>query len=220
MKEEYKDFRNRLHQACDDAGVPSPGFGRQTKLAADLKVSQEASRKWLNGESIPRKKKLEELAKYLGVDSYWLAFGEKASSKVVEKQFSGQGAENLVSGLLSMLGGTVGHLKPTDAMGDKADLVLTVAGKTLFIEVKQPSGKAPTYKVRFNRDNKGVTTIVPFLKSGTAAYLYSFSPEEIGRFPLVNGSPEAEVEFDFDSNQLKTPLGLKSAMKEIGELYH
>lgn len=70
------DFARRLTQSCDESPlVPEHGRGRQVYLAKKLKVTQEAVRKWLVGESLPRPDKIGDLAKVLGVDPVWLQLG-------------------------------------------------------------------------------------------------------------------------------------------------
>jgi len=70
------DFRQRLLQACHESlVVPQYGKGQQTFIAGELGVSQEAVRKWLAGETVPRMKKSIQLAELLGVKHSWLMLG-------------------------------------------------------------------------------------------------------------------------------------------------
>lgn len=70
------NFSKRLLKACNESSVvPRYGKGQQTFIAGELKVSQEAVRKWLAGETVPRMKKSLELAELLGVKHSWLMLG-------------------------------------------------------------------------------------------------------------------------------------------------
>ena len=69
-------FHGRLNEACSvSPKVPRFGKGQQTCIARELGCSQEAVRKWFAGESIPRAKMGQKLAKFLDVDSAWLLMG-------------------------------------------------------------------------------------------------------------------------------------------------
>ena len=67
---ERESFSHRLALACDKAGLPI--HGRQADLAARLKLTPKAVSKWFNGESIPRKDKMEKLANVLGTTAAYL----------------------------------------------------------------------------------------------------------------------------------------------------
>ena len=66
-----EEFSQRLAQACSKAGIAA--YGRQAKLAAMMKLTPKAVSKWFNGESIPGKENLKELATALGTTSAYLA---------------------------------------------------------------------------------------------------------------------------------------------------
>ncbi|OLY71081.1 ribonuclease BN [Citrobacter braakii] len=65
-----KDFSHRLALACDKAGLPV--HGRQAEIAKKMKLTPKAVSKWFNGESIPRRGKLQELAASIGTTSTYL----------------------------------------------------------------------------------------------------------------------------------------------------
>jgi len=69
-------FSGRLNALLDHYGVPPKHDGRQVQLKLDLKVSQEASRKWLEGESIPREEKIISICKLYPCRKAWLQHGE------------------------------------------------------------------------------------------------------------------------------------------------
>lgn len=65
-----KRFSSRLLQACDKAGLQS--HGRQTEIAKRMGITPKAVSKWFNGESIPRRGKLRELADLVGTTAAYL----------------------------------------------------------------------------------------------------------------------------------------------------
>lgn len=76
------DFYRRLEKACSDSpDVPPKNAGRQLYIAKKMAVSQEASRKWFAGESIPRVAAMKKLASLLNVPHSWLAVGTSATEQ-------------------------------------------------------------------------------------------------------------------------------------------
>lgn len=65
-----KDFSHRLALACDKAGLHS--HGRQADIAKRMKLTPKAVSKWFNGESIPRRGRLQELATLIGTTGSYL----------------------------------------------------------------------------------------------------------------------------------------------------
>lgn len=68
-----EEFSARLAQACKEAGLDE--HGRGMAIARALSVTSKAVSKWLNAESVPRQDKMNELAKFLRVDVFWLQHG-------------------------------------------------------------------------------------------------------------------------------------------------
>ncbi|SEN73111.1 hypothetical protein SAMN05216325_1442 [Nitrosomonas marina] len=66
-------FSKRLKELCDEKNLPE--YGRQTLLRKKFGVSQEAVRKWLDGESIPKHSHKVALCDYFGVNFEWLSTG-------------------------------------------------------------------------------------------------------------------------------------------------
>jgi len=74
------EFKDRLIRACNaNTIVPPYGGGRQSFIARQLNVSQEATRKWFSGESKPRAAMMKKLSALLGVEHVWLALGTDES---------------------------------------------------------------------------------------------------------------------------------------------
>lgn len=97
------EFAKRLTQACDESPlVPEHGRGRQVYLAKKLKVTQEAVRKWLVGESLPRPDKIGDLAKVLAVDPVWLQLGT-SPLEIAEKRQAALRGDAAVYGAMSYL---------------------------------------------------------------------------------------------------------------------
>ncbi|WP_261791461.1 S24 family peptidase [Candidatus Erwinia dacicola] len=70
QEKERDDFPRRLALACNKAGMQE--HGRQAEIASRLKVTPKAVSKWFNGESVPRREKIEALARLLGTTSSFL----------------------------------------------------------------------------------------------------------------------------------------------------
>jgi transcriptional regulator with XRE-family HTH domain len=97
------EFSRRLKQACDESPiVPEHGKGRQVYLAKKMNVTQEAVRKWLEGESLPRPDKIALLAKTLGVDPLWLQLGT-SPLEIAQKREVALRGDAAVYGVMSYL---------------------------------------------------------------------------------------------------------------------
>ena len=86
------EFSKRLREAFQRGGV---NIDSPTRLAGDFsdrysgnKVSQQAVRKWLNGEAIPSQEKIQVLAAWLGVGTEWLRYGKGGATAPVTQQAS------------------------------------------------------------------------------------------------------------------------------------
>ena len=81
------DFSARLNSACSDAKQPiQEGRGRRSELrrrvlSQGLKVSGEAVRKWLSGETIPSMDNIRFIAIALDVEADWLLTGRRAKNE-------------------------------------------------------------------------------------------------------------------------------------------
>jgi hypothetical protein len=77
--EERKDFSSRLHIALSDRGL-STSPSALTRLfnfyAPEDTMSLTGVRKWLIGETIPRRRRIAVLAQITGVHAAWLQYGE------------------------------------------------------------------------------------------------------------------------------------------------
>lgn len=65
-----QDFSKRLALACEKAGFQT--HGRQAEIAKKMKLTPKAVSKWFNGEAIPRRGKLQDLAALLGTSATYL----------------------------------------------------------------------------------------------------------------------------------------------------
>jgi len=65
-----KEFSLRLALACDKAGLHS--HGRQADIAKRMRLTPKAVSKWFNGEAIPRRGRLQELATIIGTSGSYL----------------------------------------------------------------------------------------------------------------------------------------------------
>lgn len=126
------EFDRRLVQACDESPlVPEHGKGRQVYLAKKLKVTQEAVRKWLVGESLPRPDKIGDLAKVLGVDPVWLQLGT-SPLEIADKRQAALRGDAAVYGVMSYLLLAGYHVAIPQA-DDKVDVFAIKHGTQLAI---------------------------------------------------------------------------------------
>ena len=134
-----KAFAGRLRQACDDSQyVPEYGKGRQVVIANRLKVSQEAVRKWFEGESVPRPQKMKQLASFLGVDHAWLALGVKSEMRhedVLRAKRTGSASVYMVTGLIMLEGGKCAWPSETDPRNEYVDVYAIIRGIQTSIHV-------------------------------------------------------------------------------------
>lgn len=69
-------FSQRLNSLLNYYNAPGKHEGRQVLLSKKMGVSQEAARKWLEGESIPREDKIIQLCQIYPCRKSWLQHGE------------------------------------------------------------------------------------------------------------------------------------------------
>jgi len=78
------EFGERLQKALALRGVKKHGSGAWLHRLTD--VTPKAASKWLNGESVPRREKIVQIANETGVRSEWLEYG-------AEPMFPGESVE-------------------------------------------------------------------------------------------------------------------------------
>lgn len=78
-----QDFSKRLALACEKVGFQI--HGRQAEIAKKMKLTPKAVSKWFNGEAIPRRGKLQELAALLGTSAAFL-LGDVPEDGIIKKQ--------------------------------------------------------------------------------------------------------------------------------------
>lgn len=136
-------FSQRLTQACDDNPlIPDYGHGRQVTIANKLGISQEAVRKYFSGDAVPRRKKMEKLAEYLGVSIEWLSLGitptlDRTAKKEMVRVV--KGAIHMLAGMIALEGGNFAFPTPDDTKkyidlysikdGQKVDFHVSVGRK-------------------------------------------------------------------------------------------
>jgi len=131
-------FHQRLRQACaDHPDIPDYGKGLQTELAKHMRVSQEAVRKWLAGETQPRQPAMIRLSKFLGVEYVWLALGTSETEFARLKQVSAEhdGAVHALIAFMILKGYNVAF--PTDEV-TQADIHAIGHGVQRNLAVRLP----------------------------------------------------------------------------------
>jgi len=71
-----QQFAKRLNELLDYYKVPAKQSGRQQAVKAVLGVSQEAVRKWAEGEAIPRHERIITICEVYPCRTAWLEYGE------------------------------------------------------------------------------------------------------------------------------------------------
>lgn len=69
------EFSQRMNYVADKLKIPPKGKNRQSVIGKLFGVSQEAARKWLEGESIPKNETCIEIALKADVSFEWLMTG-------------------------------------------------------------------------------------------------------------------------------------------------
>lgn len=169
-----KAFAQRFKQACDDSvTVPEYGKGRQVVIAKKLSVTQEAVRKWFEGDAMPKPPKMKALANFLDVDEAWLALGTKAEVDRNERRRLNRlssGAVCMVTGLILMEGGNVAGPRDDDPRRDHVDLYAIMRGVQIAIYVSSSREiEKGVYEFVVPRDFKDVRC-VGFINLGAGRF--------------------------------------------------
>lgn len=156
------NFATRLLEACNASeDIPDYGKGQQTEIAARLDVSQEAVRKWLAGETVPRSAMSKRLAALLGVKHSWLMLGTAHGEIEVDVKL----ARRHTACVYAVMSYVVASSRGATFSGDDAvdDLTLIDGGRLLKVCVEMADRPSEgVYEVRFSESQKnaGVTVAV------------------------------------------------------------
>ena len=184
-------FSQRLRQACaEHPNVPEYGKGEQTYLAKNLKVSQEAVRKWFSGESQPRQAIMIRLARLLDVEYVWLALGtsEIEFGRLRELSKTQDAAVHALISFLILKGYNVAF--PSDD-SDRADLHAIGHGVQRNLVVRTPSAVSKKdYNFRFPPADQQISMIaaVPKLEASVAYDFVWIDPDDLRRCGQRDGS--------------------------------
>jgi transcriptional regulator with XRE-family HTH domain len=156
------NFATRLLEACNASDeIPDYGKGQQTAIAARLNVSQEAVRKWLAGETVPRAALSKRLAALLGVKHSWLMLGTAHGEIEVDIKLARRHKSCVYAVMTYVVGAGMGATFSGDDAVD--DITLIDGGRLLRVSVEmsdRPSNGV--YEVKFSESqrNAGVTVAV------------------------------------------------------------
>ena len=181
---DHREFAKRLKQACDrSSDVPPFGKGQQTWLADRMGLSQEAVRRYFEGQSRPRPKLMTQLAKILNVDESWLALGKTTDlSDDKRKQYSqkANAASYMLFGIFMGAGYTCAFAEDGE---EGVDFYAIRGGKQIVVSVTvglQKTKNSYTATVRENAKNRlnlcviniepGVSDVLVMDKEGVAAH--------------------------------------------------
>lgn len=138
-----KAFAERMHEVCDDMGLPAER-GRQSDLARHFGVTPKAARKWLNGDNYPELPLAIRIANWAQVNITWLLQG------------SGLKRGNRIDGKVAVLDEALHSLPPelgTDLV-DNLRAKLVRAGK---LQVQEPAGRYETMLRAYEKELGGKT---------------------------------------------------------------
>jgi hypothetical protein len=149
----HPEFAARLQQACDsNPSIPPHNHGRLQYITDQLAkrfgvmgnkgnpLTAESVRKWLYGETLPRKDAMRALAVLTGQDEAWLSIGtvpELPKKVALLRDARADGAVNLVAGLARMAGAAPAFPRKGDTYDEQhsVDLHLTIHGAHFFCHV-------------------------------------------------------------------------------------
>lgn len=156
------NFATRLLEACNACpDIPDYGKGQQTEIAVRLNVSQEAVRKWLAGETVPRAALSKRLAQLLGVKHSWLMLGTAHGEIEVDIRLARRHKACVYAVMAYVVGIGRGATFSVDDAVD--DLTLIEGGRLLKVCTEMADrGSDGVYEVKFSEAQKkaGVTVAV------------------------------------------------------------
>lgn len=156
------NFATRLLEACNASDeIPDYGKGQQTEIAARLNVSQEAVRKWLAGETVPRSAMSKRLAELLGVKHSWLMLGTAHGEIEVDIRLARRHKACVYAVMSYVVGAGKGATFSDEEAVD--DITLIDGGRLLRVSVEMADRPSEGfYEVKFSepQKNTGVTVAV------------------------------------------------------------
>lgn len=147
-------FAARLNKALDGAAGIRPERGRNTDLHTELSklgvsATKQATHKWLTGASIPERSHIEKLAKWLGVRTEWLEYGQ---GEMMEAAHSSPSSADIVRKMLEKHGKSLtadARNKIVEAVESEAPPLVSLGGDELaVIRVRPGELSIPQYDVR------------------------------------------------------------------------
>lgn len=147
-------FAARLNKALDGAAGIRPERGRNTDLHTELSklgvsATKQATHKWLTGASIPERSHIEQLAKWLGVRTEWLEYGQ---GEMVGATHSSPSSADIVRKMLEKHGKSLSadaRNKIVEAVESEASPLAPLADDDLaVIRVRPGELSIPQYDVR------------------------------------------------------------------------
>ncbi len=75
-------FHKRLNKALDERGFPAKDQGRASRLAQDLGVTPAAAARWVSGEAVPERFRVEEIARLYDIGLSYLEVGHDPATQI------------------------------------------------------------------------------------------------------------------------------------------
>lgn len=183
---QHGDFAARLNKACDEmkAIVPSAGEGRGVVLSKKLKVSPEAVRKWLSGESRPRVSKMVDLATFLKCDVAWLSLGVDPEMRPADKRFyekQVEGVTYFALGIAMIEGASCAKPDPFDPRKDFVDFMMIKGGVQAAIRTSLGREIKPnTYEFLVPHEYEQVSNVGFVWHNASRVHMLDLKREMIG----------------------------------------
>jgi len=192
MNTRDRDFAQRLAKACDGApSVPPISQGRQAYVALKMGASAEAASKWFTGRSRPRAAAMTKLAKLLGVDTAWLAFGQEPALSRREATLATKRTEGVVylsMGMAILNGASCARPTDTDPRKSFVDYYMILDGEQ--IAVRNSLGREVNpgeFEFTVPREFKEVRNLGFVSANGTRTHILDMKPALIEKHKKNQG---------------------------------
>lgn len=212
----HPEFAVRFQQACDsDPLVPEHNHGRLQWIADQLlkrygilgnkgkPLTIESVRKWLAGETLPRKDAMQALAALTGQDEAWLALGtmpELPKKVAILRDARADGAVNFIAGLARMEGAAPAFPRKDDAFDAKhaVDLHLIVQGAHYLCHIASCERAGAEWRgtVPAESVHEAIVTLAVCPTGGIRYRIFRFSEEDFASRKPKGGVYEIVIPAD------------------------
>lgn len=183
------DFVKRLTiAATNSVDCPSLGKGLFTYIAQGMNVTPEAVRKWFQGETLPRVKKMQQLSRILDCDYVWLSTGDSLDNQRDKRVFNLRQHSSVfaAASFLTQNGWAVAFAEAP------ADILAVKSGSFTNYAVHTCGSATGEYVLWFRKQlSQTDVTILAVLRDNTHEFCYrflQFTPAETSAFSVDAGN--------------------------------